>query len=309
MPDLSTMLTYRRPTGSRHERKFNRRYIEPVFGRSDKHGNYTHIVGDKPNLAFMAHTDTVHRESGRQTIQITDGFLHLPKGSKSNCLGADCTTGVWLILEMIEAQVPGVYVLHAAEEVGCRGSSALVADNPTWLKHVDAAISLDRKGTESVITHQMGGRTSSDAFAKSIARALDLEMKPDPNGSYTDSNEYADVISECTNISVGYYSQHTHMEQQDVGFAYDLRDALITADFTNLEFERKPGEIDYTSHYEDRFWGYPRMIGKHQTDDDPLIKLISDYPEDVAHLLRSLNYSYMDVCDYMGIYPDLEGVF
>ena len=53
----------------------------------------------------------------------------------SSCLGADCTTGIWLIMNMIEAKViEGVYVIHAAEEVGCKGSRALVADDPEWLR-------------------------------------------------------------------------------------------------------------------------------------------------------------------------------
>ena len=49
------MLTYMRPEGSKYQRKFCNRYLMPVFGQPDKHGNYTHIVGDKPRVAFMAH--------------------------------------------------------------------------------------------------------------------------------------------------------------------------------------------------------------------------------------------------------------
>jgi hypothetical protein len=47
-------------------------------------------------------------------------------GFYSNCLGADCTTGVWLILEMIKANVPGVYVIHSDEEVGGKGARDMV---------------------------------------------------------------------------------------------------------------------------------------------------------------------------------------
>ena len=92
-----------------------------------------------------------------------------------------------------------MYVVHAAEESGCIGSGALVKSNPYWLTHIDAVISFDRYGDNSVITHQMGRRTASDDFARSFADALDLpQLVADTGGSYTDSNEYADKVPECT---------------------------------------------------------------------------------------------------------------
>ena len=163
------------------------------MGKPDAHGNYTLIIGDKPRVSFMAHHDTVHRVGGKQKLELTSDNLIF---SDANCLGADCTTGVWLITEMIKAKIEGVYVVHAGEEIGCKGSSALVKERPAWIKHVDAAISFDRKGMSSIITHQMGMRTASEAFSKSFAEAVNLDMVSDDGGSYTDSNEYAYVISE-----------------------------------------------------------------------------------------------------------------
>ena len=59
---LIEMLRYKRPEGSVTQREFCKRFLEPTFGRPDKHGNYIHIVGDKPNLCFTAHHDTVHKD-------------------------------------------------------------------------------------------------------------------------------------------------------------------------------------------------------------------------------------------------------
>lgn len=299
MPDLTTMLTYRRPEGSRHQRKFCNRFLKPVMGEPDAHGNYHHhIPGPNSNLLFCAHHDTVHSHSGRQTIYTEDGFLY----SAQDCLGADCTTGVWLILEMIEAGVSGHYVVHAAEEVGCKGSSALVRDNPAWLGFLDAVISFDRKGTGSIITEQMRGKTASDEFAHSLADALGLNMAPDPTGSYTDSNEYAHIVPECTNISVGYYDQHTANERQDLDFAFMLRDALISADFSTLKFKREPGDFDspMMRNWYLNYGKYGKEVSSFKKD--PLVELIEDHPRDIARWLEDLGITYEQLCEELGIY-------
>lgn len=298
---LLEMLEYMRPEGSLAQKEFCERFLEPLMGKPDAHGNYILIIGDKPKVAFMAHHDTVHREGGKQKLEITlDNVVF----SDANCLGADCTTGVWLITEMIQAGIEGVYVVHAGEEKGCIGSSALVKERPAWIKHVDAAISFDRKGTSSIITHQMGMRTASEAFSKSLEGILKLGLKSDDGGSYTDSNEYAYVVSECTNISVGYYNQHTKSEYQDLDFAYQLRDALIQADWSQLECKRVPSTLEYADYYgntsssysrrffSDSFW-QPVRTGPM----GDLVDVIEEYPEAVALLLSQLGYDAYDILD------------
>ena len=291
---LIEMLRYKRPEGSLTQREFCKRFLEPTFGRPDKYGNYIHIVGKKPNLCFTAHHDTVHKDDGMQQLVVMNDIVSIADPKTSNCLGADCTTGIWLILNMIAEGVEGVYVIHAAEEVGCKGSSALVADNPRWLGQIDAVISFDRYGDKSVITHQMGIRTASDAFAKSFAEALNLpQLQADDGGSYTDSNEYALDVSECTNISVGYYGQHGINETQDLDFADVLLTALCLADWSKLVFERDPAVVD------DK-WGYSSKYSK--TDEEnvyQLEELIADYPHKIAELLDAYGftpYSLMEEC-------------
>lgn len=247
------MLKYRRQQGSDTQKEFCVRFLHPVFGKPDKAGNYVKIIGNKPKLCFASHHDTVHREEGLQKIEVINDVISLAPNSGSSCLGADCTTGIWLQLEMIEAGIEGVYVVHSAEEVGCVGSRALIDRNPKWLKHVEAVISFDRKGDSEIITHQMSFRTASDAFAHSLADALGLPLEPSPNGSYTDSNEYRSKVKECTNLAVGYYAQHTKNETQDLKYLMKLRDALLTADFSNLVFERDPNAIEYDTY---DVWGY-----------------------------------------------------
>ena len=292
---LIDMTCYMRPAYSDAEKDFCKTYLQPVFGEPDRHGNYIKVIGDRPALAFTAHTDTVHAIDGIQTLSVDDDFLTTMTGS---CLGADCTTGLWLMLGMIEAGIEGVYIAHAAEEIGGVGSTALVKDNPVWLDDIAACISFDRYGTESIITHQGGSRTASDEFAASLALALDMPfLKPDTGGTYTDSLEYAHIVSECTNISVGYYSQHSVSESQDLLFAEMLLERLIEADWSLLVYKRDPsvpmGGIDYlTAAYED---------DEEEKALTRLDDLIFNYPQRVAQVLLEYGLTAEILAEEMGV--------
>lgn len=239
IPLLLEMLTYKRPAGSPAEREFVRRFIEPTGAQADASRNYVLEVGQGSRVAWLSHTDTVHSTSGRQRLSLRSGVVRV-RGN-SGCLGADDTTGVWLMLEMIRAEVPGLYIFHYGEERGCIGSTHIASRTPELLDGIDYAISLDRRGNDSIVTHQMGYRTASDVFAWSLADALGIEtLAPDPTGSFTDSEAYAHIIPECTNLSVGYLNQHTARESQDLRFARTLRDRLTRFDESRLLLDRDP---------------------------------------------------------------------
>jgi len=95
---LTSMLKYKRKPRTDSIKDFSERFLHPTFGFPDKNGNYELIVGKKPKICFAAHYDTVHSDDGMQNIQINNQIVTLANGSKSNCLGADCATGIWLIL-------------------------------------------------------------------------------------------------------------------------------------------------------------------------------------------------------------------
>jgi len=274
------MLRYKRPAYSKTEREFCKRFLEPVFGKPDAHGNYILKVGDNPDIAFMSHYDTVHTEGGTQKVWVAGECVM----SDSNCLGADCTTGVYIMLNMIEADVEGYYVVHAAEEEGCIGSSALVKDNPSWLLNVQYAISFDRYGYSSVVTHQMGMRTCSDLFAKSFADATGLLMQADDGGVYTDSNEYANIIPECTNISVGYFKQHTAYEYQDLEFLDKIIDHLVNADWSKLVVDRDPSLSDNS-----------RFSWK-DCDDEDIYDFVKQHPQFITDTLIAYGFT-LDVLE------------
>jgi hypothetical protein len=242
MSDLETiisMLSYRRPAGSGTEMEFIKRFIMPLGAKMDKHGNWCLQIGEAPTILWSSHTDSVHHKEGYQKVDYDGKYISLPVNSKSNCLGADCAAGVWIMSEMIKAKVPGLYIFHFAEEVGCVGSSAIAEKEPGRLVNIDAAIAFDRKGIDSVITHQRQ-RTCSDAFGKSMAAQLPNRFKLDDTGVLTDTKQYMRLVPECTNISVGYYNEHRPQEALDVGHLIELRNFMVKIDQSKFVIERDP---------------------------------------------------------------------
>lgn len=261
MAVLKDMFSYRRPMGSSTERAFVNKYVANLpNAERDEFGNWHVTVDDAPVL-WSCHTDTVHDCGGRQEITVSRGqVMSLSKRElKSNCLGADDTAGVFLLREMVLAGVPGHYVFHYGEERGCVGSSKLAKRYPDFLRLFKFAIAFDRQGTADVITHQSYGRTASDAFAVSLAEQLGGFYKPCSHGIYTDTNEYAALIPECTNVSVGYYHAHRYSEVLDVAHLLTLLDRLLVIDVEAIDCERDPNEKDTTD--DDRWADY--YLNKH----------------------------------------------
>lgn len=257
-PRLHEMLRWKRPHNSMTEKKwasthivepYNAIPLEDLKGEVLAHCVIVHEVnGAEPKTLFSSHVDTVHRVEGRQkiTYNIAENCYGKNDGEP---LGADCGAGVWLMLEMIDAKVPGLYLFHRGEECGGIGSGGVADHYPKLLDKFDRAVAFDRKATWSVITHQWAGRCCSDTFANALAEALnnlndDFMYAPDDTGLFTDTANYTDYIGECTNVSVGYYSEHTEKERLDLAHLFALRDALVKLDWNALPCARKAGEVD-----------------------------------------------------------------
>jgi acetylornithine deacetylase/succinyl-diaminopimelate desuccinylase-like protein len=303
---LLDMLTYARPAGSHTEAMFIKDHIDPLGVQSDAFGNRYKRVGTSSAL-WSCHTDTVHKRHGRQTVIVENGVVY-GTSKKWGCLGADDGAGVWLMSEMIKAGVPGLYVFHREEEVGGNGSIHIAQKNPEFLGGIDMAIALDRGGFGDVITHQ-GSRCCSDRFAQSLANALGLGFRPSPDGIFTDTANYINLIGECTNLSVGYEHAHSPNETVDIGFLFKLRDSLISMDTNNLELLRTPGEVD-ESYLEWVRGGYhskgikTTLLGDSYPDhryDLTLDELCMDYPLAAADMLREMGLDERDLLEWMGI--------
>lgn len=295
---LHEMLTFKRPHGSKGEAQFIDRFLAPLGVKADGYGNLHKRVGNSPNIMWSSHTDTVHATDGPQKIEVTtDGWIF---AANSDCLGADCTAGVWIMAEMIKRKMPGHYVFHRAEECGGKGSSWIAANMRKQLAKLDAAVAFDRKGFTSVITHQWNGRTCSDAFAQSLAKQVSPKWKADDTGTFTDTANYTDLIGECTNVSVGYLDQHSSKEAQFVPYLEWLLDTMCRVDQRALTFSRKPGEID-PDDWHSRYYSGAGSAG----DYEDLVLAIERDPTAAAAILHRLGYTAEDILDE--VYNDTYG--
>lgn len=272
---------------------------------------------------FVAHVDTVHREDGANKIRKAKGMWH----AVDACLGADDGAGVAILMHMMHNNVAGYYIFTQGEECGGIGAKFIAKYQPELLDQFDRAIAFDRRGTDSIITHQGYGRTASDAFAQALADQLNatndqLMYSPDNTGVYTDTAEFIDNIPECTNISVGYYSEHGVNERLDIFHYQHLSSAVLAVNWDGLPTERDPKLVesmfdygksstgvyawpeddfnmgDYQWEKEDVMWAlYDAKLG--YVDD--LLDLVAEsvYPEDPDLALRHLNAKLLTdkLCD------------
>lgn len=268
MPNnILEMLRYRRPAWSDTEEEFIKRYIDTVPGvYADRYGNRI-LARNDARVIIACHTDTVHHDDGKQRIKQTGGVVRLaPSERKSNCLGADDTAGVYAALRLIEAGVPATFIFHRSEERGGNGSAWLARHYPDWLGEHDICLSLDRRGTGDIITSQAYGRSASDAFAASLARQVGMGHKA-ASGIFTDSANYAHLIPECSNISVGYRDEHSRDERLDLNYLERLIAALGGVDWHDLTVSRNPDEEDPYGLYGDEWDSYLTTAKNNSADD------------------------------------------
>lgn len=249
---LFDILSYRRAYGSWEEEMIIEKYLDVIPNmKKDDLGNRYVMVGKHPTVMFSCHTDTVHHKTGTQKVWIDETRQEVFSGS-GDCLGADDAAGMWLMIQLIKAGKRGLYVFHRGEECGGIGSDYIHDHTPELLEGIKYCIAFDRKGYEDVITHQASGRCCSDEFAKAFAGALGYGYKPSDRGLFTDSANYIDIIPECTNISVGYFDEHTAGEMQDYGFLVMLAKKLKSINFETLPVVREahdPYEMDICRDY------------------------------------------------------------
>ena len=206
----------------------------PKGYQTDKFGNYYLQIGENPSTMFTCHLDTASKKIVKVNHVFEGKYI---KTDGTSILGADDKAGMCVILYMIEKKVPGLYYFFIGEEVGCIGSSDLSEEFEH--KNITKVVSFDRRGTNSIITRQIYGKCCSNKFALALSEAFKkadptLNLKPDDSGLITDSAQFMDLVTECTNISVGYYNEHTVNEKQDIEYLTKLCKAVVKIDWEDL---------------------------------------------------------------------------
>ena len=257
---------------------------------------------------FVAHVDTVHRTDGPNKIRKTKGKWY----ASGDPLGADDGAGVAILMQRITQGKPAYYVFTRGEECGGIGASHLADKHKDLLAQFDRAVAFDRRGIDSVITHQGCGRCCSDEFAEALATTLNVVSRdklmylPDDTGVYTDTAEFVDIIPECTNISCGYMYEHSDREELDIGHLVTLANAVCNMDWDGLPTKRDP------SVKENRWgWGSKATSVSSFGGDDGHWYFDDDAEDWDKQILRDAIYDAMvgipqDLIDLMcdSVYPE-----
>lgn len=249
-----------------------KRQLAPWHPTQLGEGNIVVKIGESRTM-FSSHVDTVHPvalcDGSRQKL-VHDTVMEMVfLDEKQGCLGADDGNGIFIMLCMIEAGVPGTYVFHTGEEVGGIGSLSLADRHEGFLKQFDRAIAFDRAVrpgcSPEVITHQSSGRCASDEFGQALADALNLADPelgywPSDAGVFTDTANYNHVIPECTNLGCFYVDQHGPGESVDLAGLMRLVEACLKVDWESLPTKRDPNEVDDfgCGSWGSSQWAYPR---------------------------------------------------
>lgn len=214
----------------------------PKGYQKDKFSNYFLQIGEKPTTMFTCHLDTACRKVVKVNHEFEGKYI---KTDGTSILGADDKAGMCVILYMIEKKVPGLYYFFIGEEVGCIGSSDLSEEFTHT--NITKVVSFDRRGTTSIITRQIYGKCCSNNFALALSESFKkadptLDLIPDDTGLVTDSAQFMDLITECTNISVGYYNEHTVNERQDIEYLSKLCRSVVKIDWESLPVSKTKKE-------------------------------------------------------------------
>ena len=225
--------------------------FETVDGlQEDEFGNLFIKIGES-DVMFTSHLDTA-TSANSPVNHVFDG--NIIKTDGKSILGADDKAGVTVMLYMIKNNTPGLYYFFLGEEVGCIGSKKVATvQKETKIEGINKVISFDRRGTNSIITYQTGKRCCSDNFGKTLAGQLNqadgsFKYEIDPTGVLTDSVQFISIYSECTNISVGYQSEHTFSETQNIEHLEKLAEACLKVDWNSLPVERDPSKTEYRTY-------------------------------------------------------------
>lgn len=223
--------------------------------------------GDSTTL-FSCHIDTVDRARAsasmdKQAICYDPHLGHIfvdpaPNALKGDCLGADDGVGIWMMLNMISAAVPGTYVFHRGEECGSIGANILLREHAEFLETHELAIAFDRPDDNEIITHQGNQRCASDKCANALKAALKtqgLEYELSTRGVFTDTKVYRGIIDECFNLGVGYYNQHSNQEHLNYAHACKLLSAVTKIDWDSLPIDRDCKAKDPQSTYTGGYYG------------------------------------------------------
>ena len=194
-------------------------------------GVYYVKIGN-PTILYTAHYDT----AGDSIVELEskENMPHIMYNKEKGILGADDKAGLTVLSFMIEHKIEGLYVFFGDEESGASQSRTWIdsgweqqCEIPT--NTIKAAIAFDRKGYSDIIQTQRNTICCSMKYAEILSSIFSMggfNYRP-ADGVYTDTANMVYKIPECTNISIGYFNQHTDKEEQDMLFLWRMVNFMV----------------------------------------------------------------------------------
>lgn len=255
----------------------------PKTLKRDSFGNYYIKIGQSKTI-FTCHLDTVGKQKLKvnREVYTKEGHRFI-KTDGNTILGADDKSGVVILLNMIDNNVPGLYLFLIGEEKGTVGSNLLARNMFKMLGEYDRCIAFDRHAYGSIITRQMGKNCCSKDFAQQLSEQFaknGMEYKADPFGVWTDTALFMGIIPECTNISVGYFNEHSEEEEQDLDYLIQLAQTATKIDWEGLITSRTKEHFDTEDPKEE-----------YKITDLPLYKLHNIF-DDVENILYDITRTF-----------------
>jgi len=222
--------------------------LEPFLPKNiqkDSIGNYFIKIGESKSM-FTCHLDSYTKKLIEVNQILYDNDTKVKTDGKSP-LGGDDKTGMCVMLNMIEHNVPGTYFFFIGEEPtlsgGVYGSKLALSKNPEFFKQFDRVIAFDRKAYGSIISKQNGNVCCSKEFVLALSKEFDkqgMKYENDPTGYYTDSAVFMWDVPEITNLSCGGFNEHKNTEWVDLVYLEKLANVAIKIDWESLPASRDP---------------------------------------------------------------------
>ncbi|SDN78307.1 M20/M25/M40 family metallo-hydrolase [Alkalicoccus daliensis] len=230
LTELETLLQINGESGNEAEiRSYVAAKLAPFVDHQtvDAKGNIlaqkTFGSGRGPTILLNAHLDTVYSiVPGREIVK--EGNIWF---SSEGILGADDRAGVAVVLEtarrLQKSRFNGKvkFIFTVEEEIGLQGSKKV---DEFYLKDVDAAIVVDRRGTGDIVTSHGGHFQFCDElygdFLRKTAMKHGLEGWQTVAGGSSDTKIWAEQGIQSVNLSAGYWNEHTEEEKLDTEACY-----------------------------------------------------------------------------------------
>lgn len=259
--------------------------------------------GNTPIL-LVAHMDTVHRDFPTvEALAVYNDKVTAPFTG----LGADDRLGIFGILEMLERGFRPHVLFTDKEEVGGKGAKEFAnycRYNKESLPQINFMIELDRMNENDAAMYSCNN--------SEFIEHLNTYGYKRAHGTYTDICDIMPVLDRAgTNISVGYYRQHTQSEYFVISEYYTNLDRLssIITDVDPEVFYTHKGTYTQRSRYDNSNRNNQYNRGNFQ---ETALSLFDQRVQQRAATYNPIvndndNSSDHDECSYcLGIYPKEE---